>query len=162
VTLFEQIKEALPPMQAEGKRYGGLSLCKLLERRHGPQPFFALPTDLGEETCDLSSTILAYGGWCAVGVEDPSGPHFSQPILPSVEIVSYDGGWTVIYLNHYLKSHIRRTPVGAHAAAAFFQHLPAVLDIRSPHVPLFPAEYFEHLPPRRAQEEHEGHSLPGR
>ena len=175
VLLFELAKERIPPMQYNNMPYGGLSLCKLLERQGLPQPFFALPMDVHPSSpvgvgtiarvvdgistlmpvpppdqCDLSKVILAYGGWCTAGVEDSSqgGPHFSQPLLPSVELVSYDHGWTVIYLSHYLKSHTKRTKAGRDAAAKFFQAMPAHLDVRSAGVALFPAEYLNHLPPK--------------
>ena len=154
VRLYEQVKEQMPRMEAAGKRYGGLSICKLLDRPIlAPQPFFALPSHLGEDTCDLSNVIVAYGGWCTAGVEDPSsvGPHFSQSMLPSVEVVVYTGttpATTVVFFNHYLKSHVRRTPEGEAAAVRFFQQLPATLDVRSAGVAIFPQEYLEHLPPR--------------
>ncbi len=149
VLLYELLQPQLPRVQVDGVPLGGLSLCKLLERRYQPQPFFALPRDLGQDTCDLRRVICAYGCFCTAGVEDSTGPHFSQPMLPSVEIVTYDEGWTVIFLNHYLKAHVKRTAVGAEAAAAFFRQLPEHLDVRAAGVALFPAEYVGHLPPHK-------------
>ena len=155
VRLYQQHEARMPRMEADGKRYGGLSICKLLDRPIlAPQPFFALPSHLGEDTCDLSNVVVAYGGWCTAGVEDPSpvGPHFSQSLLPSVEVVVYTGTTpttTVVFFNNYLKSHVRRTPAGEAAAVRFFRQLPPTLDVRSAGVPIFPAEYLDHLPPRK-------------
>jgi hypothetical protein len=145
---FEAVQDQIPRMNL-----GGLSLCKLLARR-GASPFFALPSDRGEETCDLSRVRLAYHGWCTAGVEDVQGPHFSQSMLPSVEIVDYEDGGdtiTIIFLNHYLKARTPRTPAGAEAARAFFDALPATLDIRGARRPVFPKEYEGQLPPRKEE-----------
>jgi hypothetical protein len=96
VALFEQMRSVMPRVQSHDKPLGGLSLCKLLDKRQQPQPFFAVSSDRGEDTCDLSKVMCAYGCFCVAGVEDVTGPHYSQPICPSVEIVAY-GEWTVIY-----------------------------------------------------------------
>lgn len=175
VRAYEAVKAHLPPMQVSGTPLAGLSLCKLLARRGEPQPFFALPSDLAvtitdpdgvplrgaclslgtgqalctdETPCDLSSVLLAYGGWSAADLEDPSGPRFSQAVLPSVEIVQV-GTTTVIYLNHYLKHGTPHTPAGVAAATAYLTQLPAVLDVRGQGLPLFPVELLGQLPPRR-------------
>lgn len=144
IRAFEAVKDRIPPMELHG-----LSLCKLLARRPAHNaPFFALPSDIGEDTCDLSKTILAYAGWCTAGVEDPTGPHFSTSMMPSVHIVDYDEG-TVVFLNHVYKAAVKRTYAGESAATVFFLALPATLDIRAPGLPLFPKEYLGQLPPRK-------------
>jgi|RhiMetdeSRZDD1v2_1073273.scaffolds.fasta_scaffold475804_2 hypothetical protein len=43
IQLFERHREHLPVVQVAGRPYGGLNLCRLVARRHQPQPFFALP-----------------------------------------------------------------------------------------------------------------------
>jgi len=158
VRLYQEHRANLPTMEADGRLYGGLSLCKLLTHRDQPQPFFALPADMRphaapEEPCDLTRVLVAYRGFCTAGLEDPTGPHWTQPVLPSVEIVDYDDDWTVIYLNHYLQAHVKRTPEGEAAAAAFLAVVPGRRPyIRGAGLPLFPLEYLRQLPPRKEGE----------
>jgi hypothetical protein len=81
VRLFHNYPHPMPIMAASGHIYGGLNRCKPLARQHDPQPFFALPSDVGgAETCDTSRILFAYHGWCTAGVEDRTGPHFTQPL----------------------------------------------------------------------------------
>ena len=83
-------------------------------------------------------------------------PAAAEPVPPSVllyelhvEIVEYDEGQVVIFLNNYLKAHVKRTQAGQDAAAAFLRQLPATLDVRAAGVALFPQEYAGQLPPRK-------------
>lgn len=160
VLLFEKLKPLMPRLtdSSTPAPYGGLSLCKLWAKRDQPQPFFALPSDRGDDSdCVVPPLIVAYGGFCTAGVEDAvTGVHFSQPLLPSVEIVRYDGTW-VIYLNHYLKSHVKRTSEGQQAALAYLRGIQALddpwlapHDVRCASVPLFSAPH-ECLPPKKGQ-----------
>jgi hypothetical protein len=149
---FEAVRHQIPDMQVGGVPLGGLSVCKLLKRgRTLSQPFYALPSDVGEETCDLSQVLVAWKGWCDSGVRDAKGGvHFSQIFLPSVLIEQY-GAWAVIRFNNYLKTGAQPTPADDAAALAYFQDLPATHDIRGYDVEIFPAVYVagDMLPLRR-------------
>ena len=148
VLAFEAQKIDWPVPTSGGKHLGGLSLCRLLERGRGRiQPFFALPADLGEDTCDLSDVILAYNGWCMAGVQNLRRPHLTQPLFASVTIQDYDDT-TVIYLNLYLRNDVVPTEKGDASALAFINNPPEELDIRAQGVPLFPRSYFNFIPPQ--------------
>ena len=148
VLAFEAHKLEWPVPTSGGKHLGGLSLCSLLERGRGrTQPFFALPKDLGEDTCDLSDVILAYNGWCMAGMQNLRHPHLTQPLFASVFIQDY-GSTTVVYLNLYLRDDVEPTEVGDASALEFINNPPVELDIRAQGVPLFPRSYFDFIPPQ--------------
>jgi hypothetical protein len=139
---FEAVRHQIPDMQVGGVPLGGLSVCKLRKRgRTLSQPFYALPRDVGEETCDLSQVLVAWKGWCDSGVRDATGGvHFSQSFLPSVTIEQY-GAWTVVRFNNYLKTGAQPTAEDDAAALAYFQDLPATHDTRGADVEIFPTVY---------------------
>lgn len=144
IKAYLAVKDRIPQANIDG-----LSVCKLLARNQ--RTFYALPSDVGPNSCDLSKVILAYNGWCTAGVEDSKGVHFSKSYLPYVTITKYDGGYTVVYLNNYLKTGVTATEADRKAATMFFTHVPSTFDIRGEDRPLFPKEYDGQLPPKKKE-----------
>jgi hypothetical protein len=147
VRLWEQQKHRLPRVEVNGVPLQGLSLCTLVARCHEPQPFLALPSDLGEDTCDLSQVILAYGGWCRAGVEHPTNPHLAPPQLPLVTCVRTDEGVLLLYLNNITKLHWQPTPEGQAKAVEWLSHLPETVEPWSEGIELIPTQWMRDMPP---------------
>lgn len=161
------------------------SLLARWERSDKKQVLFALPADKGSEAfahryqpttrysvpfyfksdehrarcapmLDDGRLVLAYGGWCTAGVEDPSpvGPHFSAshaaPFRFEAQLTPSGRTVTVLYLNHYTKALVTSDEAGREAARKFFADLDAgkirKLDIRGAGVPVFFDEALTYTP----------------
>jgi len=96
--------------------------------------------------------ILAFNGWCAAGLLDATGPHFSQALLPRIEIKKYRDG-TVIWVQNFLKSDVQATPADEEAAVAFLSGpLPPGFDVRGGSLALFPPAWEVFLPLKKGAE----------
>lgn len=122
--------------------------------RYQPTPRYSVPfyfkSDAHRARCgpmlDDGRLVLAYGGWCTAGVEDPSpvGPHFSAshaaPFRFEAQLTPAGRPVTVLYLNHYTKALVASDDAGREAARKFFVDLEAgkvkKLDIRGAGVPV--------------------------
>ena len=125
VALYEQRKAALPRSTFD------LNLCRLLAH---PEPsFYSTPKDREPMDCDLSHVVLKYGGWCAAGIEDKAGPHFSECYMARITIERV-GGWTMVSCNHYSKSFAHPDAEDIAAAEHALETVPPsfVTDIRQP------------------------------
>lgn len=158
IMLYEAQKYRLP------RSNFNLSLCRLIERSlkqtsagfvNSAEPFWALPADVltheRGETCNLKHVTLAYGGWCAAGIQDAKGPHFSQSLMPRITVKQYETGETVVWVNNYLKSDTVPSKEDEDAAVVYLEGdpLPEWKDIRGGEMPLFPPTWERDLPLRK-------------
>lgn len=168
VLAYERVKSLMPVMQVDGVPLQGLSLCKLKARCDAgeKQPFLAMPSDMHSprevrwclgndciphvwgEPCDVSHTLLAYGGWCRAGIEHPTNPHLAPSMLPLVTCEQH-GDTTVIYLNNITKIHWKPTPEGQAKAVEWLSQPRA--DTKpwgTPGIELLPRQWLNDLPPK--------------
>lgn len=145
-----------PVMYAGDKRWGGFNPCKFVDRVKKDGSYWVLPSDLGGE-CLISSAklALAYDGYCANGVRDKKGPHFTTPLNPRAKLTTYADGVRVIELNHYLKAFETTDEEDEKAAVEYYKgnfepFMPCTeIDIRADNVPLFGHEQIDFIPARK-------------
>lgn len=142
VMLYELNEDLLPVSHFD------LNLCNLKDKRG---KFYGLPEHRRYKSCDLSNVVLAYGGWCEAGFRDAiGGVHFSQALMPLIEVIEYEHS-IVIYVKSYLKSFRITDDADEAAAVAFFETIPPIeaMDIRGEGLDIFPKDYMGWLPLKR-------------
>ncbi|MEK7561022.1 MAG: hypothetical protein AAB539_03650 [Patescibacteria group bacterium] len=133
--------------EEKGKR--DFSALYWLQRDYAPVYYFQNAENLarGMEMLARGELILAYGCWCAAGVEDasPAGPHYSgvRAVVYRIERQRAPDGRvvSVMYCNHYTKALVKSDQAGRDAALVHYQGIGSdtitSVEMRGAGVPVF-------------------------